>query len=77
MPIVPKLEPVPIPPVRRVAELMRNHKKIMTSDDMKFLCAVNALPDLIDALQAIQSAPNEPRAHRKALDALKKAGCEL
>ena len=34
---------------------------------------IAAAPELLEALEAIQANPNDPRAHRQALDAIKKA----
>ena len=34
---------------------------------------IAAAPDLLKALEALQANPNDPLAHRKALDAIEKA----
>jgi hypothetical protein len=34
---------------------------------------IAAAPDLLDALNRLQASPNDPRAHRQALDAITKA----
>jgi hypothetical protein len=40
----------------------------------EFAGFIAAAPELLEALKALQANPNDPRAHRKALDSIKKAG---
>ncbi len=44
-----------------------------TEDILANARLIAAAPDLLAALHYIQSMPNDPRAHRAALDAIKKA----